>query len=244
MIAFFGSLNELIAHSAGQWWVVPIVTLFCFIDGFFLFLPSETAIVALASIALHTGEPNIWLLMAGGAFGAILGDNMAYWIGSKIGTSRFRWMRRPRVAKAFDWARMELDKRGAVLVLTARYIPVGRVAVNFTAGATRYPWRKFVWLDAIASITWSAYGVAIGTFAGHWIKNNHLLGVGIAIVFAIIIGFLVDHLVKLFHQWLAKRSESSSSSSASSENSMAAAAELPDVQDEAPKVAVRGEPQA
>ncbi|WP_394941607.1 DedA family protein [Psychromicrobium sp. YIM B11713] len=222
-IAFFSGLNELITHSASQWWVVPIVTLFCFIDGFFLFLPSETAIVALSAVALHTGEPNIWYLMAGGAIGAILGDNTAYWIGSKVGTAGFKWMRRPKVAKAMEWARMELDKRGAVLVLTARYIPVGRVAVNFTAGATRYPWRKFVWLDAIASITWSAYGVAIGTFAGHWIRNNHLLGVAIAIVFAIIMGFVVDHLMKLFHRWLGKRAERKQSESGASEASAAEA---------------------
>jgi membrane-associated protein len=215
-IELFRGLNEMIAHSASQWWVIPLVTLFCLIDGFFLFLPSETAIVALAAVSLSTGEPNVWLLMAGGAIGAIIGDNIAYRMGRGIGTAGFKWMRRPKVAKAFEWARMELDKRGAVLILTARYIPVGRVAVNFTAGATQYPWRKFAVVDAIACVTWAAYGVGIGTFAGSWIKDNHLLGVGIAIVFAIVIGFIVDHLMKLLHKWLDKRSQKAAAEKAAS----------------------------
>ena len=39
-------------------------------------------------------------------------------------------MRKPKVQKVFGWARYELEKRGAVLIFTARYIPWGRVAVN------------------------------------------------------------------------------------------------------------------
>lgn len=197
-------LNFLIEHSAGQWWVIPLVSLFCLIDGFFLFLPSETAIVALASIAARSGEPNIWLLILGASVGAIIGDNIAYLMGRKLGTTRFRWMRRPRGARAFAWAGKELEKRGAMLIFTARYIPVGRIAVNFTAGATYFPWRRFVLLDGIAVVTWAGYSVAVGTFAGRWVHDNPLLGVGIAITFAILIGFIVDHAMKYLHHFLEK----------------------------------------
>lgn len=202
-------LNELIAHSANQWWVVPMVTLFCLIDGFFLFLPSETAIVALAAISVQNGQPNVWLLLAGGAVGAIIGDNIAYWLGRKLGTTRFKWMRRPRAAKAFDWAKMELNKRGAVLIFTARYIPVGRIAVNFTAGATKFSWRRFFLLDFLAAFTWAAYGVSIGTLSGsfHFLHSNPLIGIGIAIVFAIIMGFVVDHAMKWLHGVLDRRAK-------------------------------------
>ncbi len=198
-------LNYLIGHSAGQWWIIPLVSLFCLIDGFFLFLPSETAIVALASIAARTGEPNIWLLILGTSIGAIIGDNIAYFMGRKLGVSRFRWMRRPRGAKAFAWAGKELEKRGAILIFTARYIPVGRIAVNFTAGATHFPWRRFAVIDGIAVVTWAGYSVAVGTFAGHWIHHNPLLGVVIAIAFAIVIGFFVDHGMKYLHRFLENR---------------------------------------
>jgi membrane-associated protein len=198
-------INILIAHSAAQWWIIPLVSLFCLIDGFFLFLPSETAIVALSSISARTGSPNIWLLILGASIGAVIGDNIAYFLGRKLGTSRFKWMRKPRGAKAFAWAGRELEKRGAILIFTARYIPVGRIAVNFTAGATRFPWRRFVVLDAVAVVTWAGYSVAVGTFAGRWVHHNPLLGIGIAIAFAIVIGFIVDHAMKYLHHYLEKR---------------------------------------
>ena len=198
-------INFVIAHSSAQWWVIPMVSLFCLIDGFFLFLPSETAIVALASISLRTGSPNIWLLILGATIGAMIGDNIAYFMGNKLGTTRFKWMRRPRGAQAFSWAGRELEKRGAILIFTARYIPVGRIAVNFTAGATHFPWRRFVVLDGIAVVTWAGYSVAVGTFAGRWVHHNPLLGVGIAIAFAIVIGFIVDHAMKILHHQLEKR---------------------------------------
>ncbi|WP_237759911.1 DedA family protein [Arthrobacter alpinus] len=204
-------INVMIEHSAAQWWVIPLVALFCLIDGFFLFLPSETAIVALASIASRNGYPNIWLLILGASMGAIIGDNIAYWMGRKLGVQRFAWMRRPRVAKAFAWAGMELDKRGAVLIFTARYVPVGRIAVNFTAGATSFPWRRFVVLDGIAVLTWASYSVAVGTFAGRWVHDNPLLGVGIAIAFAIAIGIFVDHALKRVHRHLDRRGHKSGS---------------------------------
>ncbi|WP_354212633.1 DedA family protein [Arthrobacter sp. UYCu511] len=204
-LGLIDQINVTIEHSAAQWWVIPVVALFCLIDGFFLFLPSETAIVALASIASREGYPNIWLLILGASFGAIIGDNIAYWLGRRLGVERFRWMRWPRSAKAFAWAGKELEKRGAILIFTARYIPVGRIAVNFTAGATRFRWRQFVILDSIAVLTWASYSVAVGTFAGRWVHDNPLLGVVIAVVFAIGIGFLVDHAMKLVHRILEKR---------------------------------------
>ncbi|WP_082368939.1 DedA family protein [Arthrobacter sp. ERGS1:01] len=198
-------INFVIAHSSAQWWIIPLVSLFCLIDGFFLFLPSETAIVALASISARTGSPNIWLLIIGATIGAMIGDNIAYYMGRKLGTTRFKWMRKPRGAKAFSWAGRELEKRGAILIFTARYIPVGRIAVNFTAGATGFPWRRFVALDGVAVVTWACYSVAVGTFAGRWVHHNPLLGVGIAITFAIVIGFIVDHAMKFLHHELEKR---------------------------------------
>ncbi|MGG5171938.1 DedA family protein [Pseudarthrobacter sp. J1738] len=197
--------NEAILHAAGQWWIYPVLMFFCFIDGFLPILPSETLIVALGALSVGSGEPNMLLVMLAGALGAIAGDNMAYLLGRKIGVERFAWMRRPRIQKALGWARYELDKRGAMLIFTARYIPVGRVAVNWIAGTTAYPRRRFVILDILASVTWVAYSAGIGMLAGRWVHNHPLLGVAIAIVFAIILGFVVDHAITLLHRWRDKK---------------------------------------
>ncbi|MDQ4214361.1 DedA family protein [Microbacterium capsulatum] len=193
-------VNSWLLHAAGQLWLFPVLLLFFFVDGFATILPSETALVALAALSLHSGEPNLVLLGLTALVGAIAGDNMAYLLGRTVGTERWRWMRRPRVRKMFEWARYELDKRGAALIFTARYIPWGRVAVNYMAGQTRYPHPRFFFYDALACLTWVVYSLTIGLLAGRWVHDNPLIGVGIAVLFAVILGVGIDHLLRWWHR--------------------------------------------
>jgi membrane-associated protein len=199
-------INEAVLHAAGQWWIYPVLLLFFFVDGFAMVVPSETLIVALAAFARHSGEPNLWILGLTALVGAMAGDNMAFMLGRRIGLNRWKWMRRPKVQKAFGWARYELDKRGAVLIFTARYIPWGRVAVNYVAGSTGFSHRRFFVLDGFACITWVGYSIGIGVLASSfpWLHHNPLLSAGIAVVFAIVLGILIDHLLRWWHKRLAR----------------------------------------
>jgi membrane-associated protein len=199
-------INEAVLHAAGQWWIYPVLLVFFFVDGFAMVVPSETLIVALAALSRHSGEPNLWILGATALVGAIAGDNMAFLLGRRIGLNRWKWMRRAKVQKAFGWARYELEKRGAVLIFTARYIPWGRVAVNYVAGSTGFGHRRFFLLDAFACITWVGYSVGIGILASSfpWLHHNPLLSAGIAVVFAIVLGILIDHLLRWWHKHLAR----------------------------------------
>ncbi|MDP5227436.1 MULTISPECIES: DedA family protein [Arthrobacter] len=193
-------LNLWLIHAASQPWLYPVLLIFFFVDGFATILPSETALVALSALSLHSGEPNLVFLALTALVGAMAGDNTAYLLGRKIGTDRWKWMRRPRVQKMFEWARYELTKRGAVLIFTARYIPWGRVAVNYVAGQTGFKHRKFFALDAFACLTWVGYSMGIGLLAGRWVHHNPLLGVGIAVGFALVLGFVIDHALRWWHK--------------------------------------------
>jgi membrane protein DedA with SNARE-associated domain len=197
-------LNEMLEHAAGQPWIYPVLLVFFFIDGFATILPSETAIVGLSALSLHHGQPNLWILGSTALIGAMAGDNMAYLLGRKIGLHRWKWMRRPKARRMFAWADYELGKRGAVLIFTARYIPWGRVAVNYVAGQTGFPHRTFFWLDAFACVTWVGYSIGVGLLAGQWVHNNPLLGVGIAVVFAVLLGVAIDHILRWWHKRLGR----------------------------------------
>ncbi len=185
-------INEAIVHAANAWWILPIVCLFCFVDGFLPLLPSETLLVALAVVAAGTGVPNLYLLILAGAAGAIAGDQIAYRLGRRIGTERFAWMRRERTRRLFDFAGRELNVRGAMLIFTARYVPIGRVVVNLSSGATGFSYRRFTLLDIAGSLTWASYSVAIGVAAGAWFHENKLLGIAISVCLAIVMGYLID----------------------------------------------------
>jgi membrane-associated protein len=197
IISALDGISGFVLAAAEQPWVYLLVLVCCVVDGFFPPFPSESVVVGLASLIITQGVPDPWLLILVAALGAFLGDNIAYVIGRGIGTTRFRWMRRPRPQRSFAWAGRELSKRAASLILVARFIPIGRVAVNLTAGATGYSQRRFVALTALSGIVWAGYSVGIGAIAGTWFQHNHLLGVAVAIGIAVVIGFVVDRVIAL-----------------------------------------------
>lgn len=187
-------LNDLIMQAIASPWLYLVLFAVTIVDGFFPPVPSETVLVAAAAVAASTGEGNLLLLGAVAAIGAAIGDNVAFLIGRGLGTTRFAWMRRPRVAAAFAHAQRALDRRSATLILGARYIPVGRVAVNMSAGALDFPWRRFLPLSLIAGISWSVFSLVIGLLAGAWIKDQPLLSAGLGIVVALLVGLVIDRI--------------------------------------------------
>ncbi|MGP9527221.1 MULTISPECIES: DedA family protein [Micrococcaceae] len=188
-------VNEAITQAASAWWVLPLLFLFCLIDAFFPIVPSESFLVSLAVVGIHSGTPNLILVGVLGAAGALLGDQITFAIGRKIGSRRFSWMRGRRAQRVLHYAEKKLETSGALLIFTARYIPVGRVAVNLTAGATGYSHKRFTLFDTIGVLTWATYSVSIGALAGNWMHDNKLLGIAISIVIAVVLGFIIDRIV-------------------------------------------------
>lgn len=190
-------INEIILQAVASPWLYLVMFATAVIDGFFPPIPSETVLVAAAAVAASTGGTNVVLLCTVAAIGATIGDNIAYAIGRSVGTTRFAWMRRPRVAAAFERAQRTLTRSGAPLILGARYIPVGRVVVNMSAGALGYPWRRFLPLSAVAGVSWAIYSAVIGLLAGNWLKDQPLLSTVLGIVFALVIGLIIDRTTVL-----------------------------------------------
>lgn len=173
-------------------WVYLVLFALVIADAFLVVLPSETAVVALGSLAISSGHPNIWLVLATAALGAVVGDNICFQIGRRLGTERFGWMRRPRVQAAIDYARRAIATRPASLILTARYIPFARIAANLTAGATGFPFRRYFPLTVIAGACWAVYNCVIGALFGAWLANNPVLAVVVSVVVAVTLGILID----------------------------------------------------
>ena len=193
-------INDYAIDLGGSPWVYVAVLAFAAIDAFFPPLPSESVVVALAAIGASTGDPDLVLLGLAAGAGAFLGDNFTYRVGRAIGVERFALERRPRLASAVERAERELDRRAAILILTARYIPVGRTAVNLTAGATGFPYRRFLPLSLLGASSWAAYSVLIGVVAGTWVKENPLLGAAVAVVIAAAVGFVIDQVLQRKHR--------------------------------------------
>jgi membrane protein DedA with SNARE-associated domain len=153
-------------------------------------------VVALAAVSASVGEPDLLVLGGCAAVGAFVGDNIAYSIGRHTVLARLPASRNAKIRSTMRWAERELDRRGAMIIIAARYVPVGRVAANLTAGATRFTRPRFVLLTAIAAVSWAAYSVALGALAGTWMKDNPLLGATIAVAVAVAFGALIDWFLR------------------------------------------------
>jgi membrane-associated protein len=187
-------LNDFLLSAVSSPWAYLVVFSIVVIDGFFPPVPSETIVVVAAAVGVSTGSPNPVVIALLAAVGAAAGDNIAYWLGRRMGAERFRWMRRPRAAAAFGRARAGLARRPASVLLVARYIPGGRVAVNMTAGAVRFPYHRFWPLTLVAGACWAAYSVLIGLLAGRWVEDQPLVGAATGIVLALALGVAIDRV--------------------------------------------------
>jgi membrane-associated protein len=187
-------LSDLLLTAVTSPWVYLVVFAVVVIDGFFPPVPSESVVVVAAALGVSTGSPHPVLVVLIAAVGAATGDNVAYLLGRQIGTRRFRWMRRPGARAAMDRAARALARRPASLLLVARYIPVGRVAVNMTAGATGFAYRRFLPLSVVAGICWAGYSVSIGVLAGAWVKDQPVLGAAMGVGVALLLGVVMDRV--------------------------------------------------
>ena len=206
MIEWLSGLNDLLMNFAtgytGSGWVFLFLSLFILLDGIVPIFPSESLVIGLGALAISTGEPNIWIVAGVAVLGAMSGDLVAYSIGRSLSAHHLRLLQGKRLAGVMNWASEMIVQRPAPVIISARYIPVGRVAVNFMAGRMAYPRRAFLFYIAIAAVTWSIYSCLIGVGAGAWLEGHPILAVPVGVAGGVAIGFIVD---RILHKILVRR---------------------------------------
>ena len=179
-------------------WVYLVLFGLAAVDGFLPAVPSESVVIT-AGVFAATGEPSLPLVVLVAALGAFTGDHVSYLLGHLAGPRLQRRSRPgPRRRAALDRAARLLAERGGVLLVTARYVPGARTAVTLSAGAVRWPLRRFTPFAALAAVTWAAWSAGIGYVGGAAFEHDPLrgllLGLGLALALAAL-GELVRHLV-------------------------------------------------
>jgi membrane protein DedA with SNARE-associated domain len=105
--------------------------------------------------------------------GVVLGDNLSYLLGSKVGEPAYRRLFSGDDAKRhYDWANRVLDRQGAWIVPTARFVPGGRTAVTFSAGAVSMRWIRFFVADLAAGLIWATYSALLGYIGGRAFESG------------------------------------------------------------------------
>jgi len=162
-------------------------------------LPSESAVIALGAMTAGSADPRIALLVGLAAFGAFLGDNVAYLIGRRFApVVRRRLFAGERGASRYDWARRSLDRFGVRLIVVCRFIPGGRTAVTLTCGMIGYPWRRFRVATAVAGVLWASYAFFLGRLGGKVFEDQPWFGLLLALGLAVVVTVLIELVRRLF----------------------------------------------
>lgn len=166
-------------------------------------LPGETVLIAAATYAATSGNLNIWVIFAAAAAGAILGDNVGYWIGHKGG---YKLARRygPKIRldeRKLKVGRYMFDRHGGKVVFFGRFVSVLRTFAAFLAGTVRMSWPRFLLYNALGGLVWSAI-FAFGFYAaGNTLKELsgivNYIAIGIAVVVVVVVFLVVRRQTSL-----------------------------------------------
>jgi membrane protein DedA with SNARE-associated domain len=150
----------------------PLLFLLVMAESGGLPVPGETALIT-GGVLASQGQLKIELVILLAATAAIVGDNLGYLIGRKGG----RWLlERPG---RFHRQRLHVlqigepffERHGPKAVFFGRFILGLRVWASWLAGATRMPWRSFVFWNACGGICWATGVGLLAYFLGHSANN-------------------------------------------------------------------------
>ncbi len=164
-----GSAVDHFVQSYGYWGVGGFVA----IESLGVPFPGETTLVTAGIFAGETHQLSVILLVVAAACGAIIGDNIGFFVGA---TGGYRLLRRYGKYIRFNESRIKLGhyvfyKHGGSVVFFGRFVSVLRTYAAFLAGVNQMPWRRFLVFNAAGGILWaSLYGFG-SYYAGDSLKR-------------------------------------------------------------------------
>src|SRR5215207_9443965 len=169
-------------------------------------LPGETILLA-AGVLVQRGHLDLGDTIAFGILGAVLGDQIGYWVGREGGRPFvLRWGRYLFITPArLGRAEAFFARHGGKAVFLARFFSGLRVFGALVAGISRMRWGTFLIYNALGGAVWATAVVLAGYFLGsslglveRWLGRATLV---LAVVLAVAVGFY------LAYRWAAAHPE-------------------------------------
>ena len=186
---------------------LPLLFAVILLESFGIPLPGETALIAFGILASQGNYSIVWVIVVAAA-GAIIGDNLGYWLIGRLGGRELfeRWGPLRRYSERFLPAAERLMKRhGGKVVFFGRFITVLRYTAAWAAGIGRMHWWKFLFWNAAGGICWAIAVGLVAYYSGHAaadaIQRYGIYAAG-GIALALVIGWFATHTGK---KWLERR---------------------------------------
>ncbi|QLE78545.1 hypothetical protein FLM55_01825 [Francisella sp. Scap27] len=170
----------------GDWtYLLLFAVIFCE-TGFVItpFLPGDSLLFAVGLTGAAT-TLNVHLVAPILVLAAVLGDSCNYFLGRLIGKKIFKDDARILKTAHLDKAQNFFDKYGSAAIILARFTPIVRTFMPFTAGMARMKYPKFVAMGILGAFIW-VYSI---TYLAFMFSNNDFVrknfGLFIIIIIAI-----------------------------------------------------------
>jgi len=147
---------------------LPLLLVVVMLESFGLPLPGETALIAFAVLASQ-GHHSIVSVIVLAAVGAIVGDNLGYWLIGRLGGRALfeRWSLLRRYADRFlPAAERIMQRHGAKTVFFGRFVAILRFTAAWVAGIGQMPWWRFLFWNAAGGIVWATAVGLVAYYAG------------------------------------------------------------------------------
>jgi membrane-associated protein len=133
---------------------------------FGFFLPGWSLLFT-AGLLASQGLFNVyWLILVVG-LAAILGDNVGYWFGARVGNKIFTkedslFFNKKYIKQTEEY----YQKYGGMTVIIGRFVPIVRTFAPILAGVGRMDYKKFLSFNIIGALLWAVGGALLGFFLG------------------------------------------------------------------------------
>jgi len=179
------------AESFGLWGYLLAFSL-AFLESLAIvggFIPGTTAIILLGFMCSR-GYLNIYALISVTVLGAILGDSVSYWLGSK-GTCLFKQENRFLKARHLEMGQKFFEKHGNKSIFLGRFIGIIRPMIPFAAGLSRMNYKIFLFWNVFSGIVWGVSHIYIGYFFGNAFKLIEAWSARVSVILLILVAVVI-----------------------------------------------------
>ncbi|MFM7642588.1 MAG: DedA family protein [Cyanobium sp.] len=172
-----GGLNQAILQELLRQWGYGVIFLAMLLENAGLPLPGET-VTLLGGYAAGSGQLNVFGVMAAAAGGAMLGDNLGYWVGRRAGWGLILRVGRllRQSPEQLDQLREQFLRHANASVLLGRFVAVLRVVAGPMAGAVGMPYPRFLLCNTAGALLWAGTMVSLAWLGGRWIPFSQMVG--------------------------------------------------------------------
>ncbi|MGK5632391.1 DedA family protein, partial [Streptomyces sp. URMC 123] len=167
------------------------------------FLPGDSLLFT-TGLLVTTGvlDKPLWLVCTLIVLAAVVGDQVGYLFGRKVGPALFRrpdsrLFKQENVEKAHEF----FEKHGPKSLVLARFVPIIRTFTPIIAGVSRMNYRSFIIFNIIGGCLWGAGVTLLGASLGkiEFVHQN---------IEAILVGIVLLSVVPIVIEYLRARAQS------------------------------------